>query len=275
MNNMQTLQIQTATSLPKGTITDSDDKYCHFWCRMMKLSIQSGRGVVTEDPISQVWTFVFYNTQCQNTSLGLSVSWMMHFVWSQPGELRWHSRVVLKITSNPSVLQVQVKMFGKHGWLFALWTHFGELKTAPRPTLHMSDHWQLLHIDWHKDDDLKSLSALILWVRFTCPHPRGDTEVQGIQLTYWITRFDGAEGRRVWKKSRGETPTGEDSGEQGWHRKWKRGVTRNKVETKSVVVTWDFNLVWSQCGSALTGSVLCSVVAVIVACALNPNIVEI
>lgn len=90
----------------------------------------------------------------------------------------------------------------------------------------MSDHWQLLHIDWHKGKDILSLSALILWVRFTCPHPWGATEVQGIQLTYWIIRFDGAEGRRVWEKQGRHRQ--ERIEESRGHRKWKRGVTRKK-----------------------------------------------
>lgn len=80
------------------------------------------------------------------------------------------------------------------------------LRFVPRPTLHMKRHCKQLQVDGHKE--VPSLSALILWVRLTRtstgPHPWGDTDNQGIQLTYWITRSDGRPERRVEKA--GEMP---------------------------------------------------------------------
>lgn len=70
--------------------------------------------------------------------------------------------------------------------------------------------------------------------------------METIQLTYWITCSDG----RAGFEKAAEMQSGEDSGgqERGQHRKWKREVTRNKVERKrkvgksNAVATWDFNL---------------------------------
>lgn len=120
--------------------------------------------------------------------------------------------------NNPPVSEVYVEDFY---WLD------NSFSFVPIPMLHIKHHvitkvyfFMLMDIMMMIEES-PSLSAIILWVQLTStfpwPHPWGDMDDQGIQLTYCITRLDGRAVRRVRERRgdanrRGVRRTGQEWG---------------------------------------------------------------